>query len=349
MNWQSLWKTGWFKILLVLLILIVGGLVGWFTHTQKAPVSVVSVRETDSGDRLINPILYVEVPESLAFPTYSPLKNALSNYVSSAESAKKVTAIAIYFKDMNSSMWTGINPTQKFDPASMLKVTVLIALLRTAEVYPAILSGTVSIPANAVIPNGAQQAYFPSTKPIMPGNTYTVQDLMSRLIVQSDDGAAIALTSLLGNNTVSTVFTDLQIPLPGSGTGVSPQQYSHLFRVLYNSTYLTSEDSEKSLELLSNTTYTAGLVAGVPSSVTVAHKFGESLSPPISAGATWPPTTSSSSDVPGLSDCGIIYYPNHPYFLCVMTQGTDFTTLASVIKDISNVTYAQVDMLYAKK
>ena len=46
-----------------------------------------------------------------------------------------------------------------------------------------------------------------------------------------------------------------------------------------------------------------------------------------------------------LHDCGIIYYPNHPYFLCVMTKGADFPVLAGVIREVSQTAWEEVARL----
>ncbi len=38
-------------------------------------------------------------------------------------------------------------------------------------------------------------------------------------------------------------------------------------------------------------------------------------------------------------DCGIVYYPDSPYLLCVMTRGKDTGQLESIIGKISQITY----------
>ena len=43
-----------------------------------------------------------------------------------------------------------------------------------------------------------------------------------------------------------------------------------------------------------------------------------------------------------LHDCGIIYYPNNTYLLCIMTRGKDFKQLESVIAGISKTVYEVV-------
>ena len=43
-----------------------------------------------------------------------------------------------------------------------------------------------------------------------------------------------------------------------------------------------------------------------------------------------------------LHDCGIVYLPGRPYFLCVITEGRDADTLAEVIREISRDVFLAV-------
>ena len=95
--------------------------------------------------------------------------------------------------------------------------------------------------------------------------------------------------------------------------------------------------SEKALRLLSQPFFKKGLIAGLPANIPIAKKFGERS---FSA-APADPTSQKE-----LHDCGIIYYPSHPYLLCVMTKGNNFDRLADTIKDISQTVYASVDNEY---
>jgi beta-lactamase class A len=129
------------------------------------------------------------------------------------------------------------------------------------------------------------------------------------------------------------VFTDIGIKLPAGADADSDfmtvKEYAYLFRLLYNSTYLNREYSEEAIHLLTKTDFNAGLRAGVPDGVELAHKFGERS---ILAG-------DKSVTERELHDCGIVYYPKHPYLICVMTKGTDFDALSATIKSISSVVY----------
>ena len=136
--------------------------------------------------------------------------------------------IGFYYQDLNTHNWVGINQTENYDPASMLKVVTLIALVRDIETQPEVAFVKISIPASLTIPSTGVQDYYPPSTPIQSGNTYTIPYLMQQLIKQSDNGADAVLIDYLGNASLATViFSDLGIPQPGTSSGVTPQQYSH--------------------------------------------------------------------------------------------------------------------------
>ncbi len=113
---------------------------------------------------------------------------------------------------------------------------------------------------------------------------------------------------------------------------MSTGNYAVVLRTLFSATYLNRLNSEKTLELLSKTYYKDGIVEGVPSNIPVAHKFG----------------LREAQSVTELHDCGIIYYPDHPYLLCVMTAGSNFNLLQKIIQDISRITYEELDGFFSK-
>jgi len=105
-------------------------------------------------------------------------------------------------------------------------------------------------------------------------------------------------------------------------------------RVLYNASYLTNEYSEKMMELLTQSEFKDGLAAGVPDNLKIAHKFGIST------------VFTSSEEISSreLHDCGIIYHPDHPYILCVMTKGhSKLSDSEGIIKKISQNVYEAVE------
>ena len=49
-----------------------------------------------------------------------------------------------------------------------------------------------------------------------------------------------------------------------------------------------------------------------------------------------------------LHDCGIVYYPQHPDLLCVMTKGPDFERLDDIIRGVSQISFAEIDAQHHK-
>ena len=156
------------------------------------------------------------------------------------------------------------------------------------------------------------------------------------MVKYSDNNAAELLYENINQSALSNVYGELGIPVNNDPNisnldFVTPQEISLIFRVLYNATYLSRDYSEKALELMSQSSFTQGIVAGVPTSTVVSHKLG--LVGIQSNGVTVEHE---------LHDCGIVY-GNNPYLLCIMTRGTaNLTTLEQIIAQLSAITYQNV-------
>ena len=215
----------------------------------------------------------------------------------------------------------------------------MMAYYAMAENTSSILNEENAYPASD--PNLNTQQEIPPADAITPGQEYTNEQLIEYMIKYSDNDAADVLTALTTPaelQGVQDVYADLQVPVDNTVTASSSDfmtapQYAILFKTLYNATYLSRDYSEQALALLTQTTFTQGIVAGVPSSTVVAHKYG--LASYVSGGVPYQWE---------LHDCGIVYAPNNPYLLCVMTKGT--TSIAAqekTIADISSAVYDQVE------
>ena len=137
------------------------------------------------------------------------------------------------------------------------------------------------------------------------------------------------------------VYNDLGIPISELGQAddfMTVSQYTYFFRVLYNATYLNRALSEKAMDFLSKSDFSYGIETGASATVVVAHKFGERTIV----------DSHGALIARELHDCGIVYYPQHPYLLCIMTRGSDFDRLAAVIQDISRLAYQDRDHQYRK-
>ncbi|MCW5906745.1 MAG: serine hydrolase [Chitinophagales bacterium] len=325
------------KIYLVVIVAIVFAVAGFFTgkFIQGTSSENENNQETEDhltelrggGYRYINPLLECDNYRSSKGTKVTILQQKVQEYINEKLNERSASIISIYFRDLNNGPWIGINENENYSPASLLKVPVLIAVLKKAESDQGLLSRKILYerPVDEFTQN------IDDKQMIQTGNSYTVEDLLRRMIEHSDNEAKNLMFMQIGDEFFNKVVTDLGLFIPGYVTEnfMSVRSYSSFFRILYNATYLNRELSEKALEILSTTNYKDGIVSGLPKGVVVSHKFGE--------------RGYADSNVKQLHDCGIVYPPSGaPYLLCVMTRGTDFKTQAKIIGDISSIVYKEL-------
>ncbi len=275
------------------------------------------LRENSTKYKYVNPLLVtgdIDISKS-----FNDLQIQLFDQINEDVKKGLIASASVYFRDLNSGSWTGVNENEKYAPASMYKVVLMIALLKEAyENNPRLLDQKMTIKNT-------------STK---REEIFTVGQIIRIMITQSDNNAKNVLESLVKPSLEKKVFSDFGLLPPdfnNGGNSLSSKEYSIFFRILYNSNYLGSDLSEAALMTLAEKEFSDGLIAGVASSTQVAHKFGYKI------------FTNGVQSSQELHDCGIVYHPKHPYFICVMTRGSNVESLKAVIRDISGITYKYVD------
>ncbi len=275
--------------------------------------------------KFINPLLECDIIENTSNKKINSIKSLVKTFIEEGKSS--LDFISVYFRDLNNGPWFGINEKEEFVPGSLLKVPLMMSVFKVAKSNPVISKKEIFYEN---INQELLPQYFKPEKEIKPGKIYVVEDLIEAMIKYSDNNAAFLLTQILTQKQFEESYTDLGIEMPSDYKSAMPvKTYASFFRILFNATYLNKEFSEKVLSILSQTTFKEGLRAGVPAGVTVADKFGE--------------REIGENNQKQLHDCGIIYYPEKPYILCIMTRGNNFEKLAAVIKNISSLVYQEID------
>lgn len=314
------------KILIFILSLIFfsfGFLFG--KKSQNNSPLYTEIRKTENY-KFINPLLECESASFSQNVALDNLRNEILSGVASLKSKHLLTQISIYFRDLNNGPWLGIDEKEDFSPASLIKVPLLITYYKEAETNPDILKQSLTYTPIKI----DKQDILPSVT-LTPNQAYTVEELIRNMIVYSNNEAYELLLENIDNQLLINTYKDLGVNLSEAfnnpnGNIISVRDYAAFFRILYNGSYLSNEMSEKALKLLSEVQYQDGLIKGVNNSkILISHKFGE--------------RTYTDSGEKQLHDCGIVYLPQKPYLICVMTRGNDFSKLSAAITQISKIIY----------
>lgn len=282
-----------------------------------------------------NPLLNYEQTSSIVENKNINLEQYLKDYLDIKKWKNKTTHISVYFRNLNNWNRFGINEKEEFSPASLMKLPLFMSYYKLSEEYPNILKEKL-----LYIPDSFEEEITQNIKPektLESNKEYKIKDLLDYMILYSDNKSSILLENSIDIDIYKKSFTDVGIDFPEFKDGqfennINIVEYSSFFRVLYNSSYLNRLNSEYVLNLLSKTTFTKWLKKWVPKETLVSHKFGERM----------------INGEKQLHDCWIIYYPNHPYILCVMTRGRDWQVLENIISDISQKVYKELTNNYSQ-
>lgn len=295
------------------------------------PFTQISVlRKGEDG--LVNPILDYEVGQNYFTGELKGIKSAVEKVIDEEKKEGHTSKVGVYFRDLQDGPWFGINEDDKFAPASLLKVPLLIAYYKLASDDPTVLDKKIIYDDSYPFSDQNKGEYFQPEKQIVKGKTYTVEELIEYMIIYSDNNAKNLLELNLPVEKEAKIYTDLNVPdiLTEKDTGVdvlSVRQNAAFYRVLYNASYLSIDMSKKALNLLTQSRRPKGMLVGLPNDLVIANKFGER----------------SLDDSKQLHDCGIVYYPKNPYMFCIMTMGDSFPEQAEVISDIAKAIFLQIN------
>ena len=315
-----------------LILIVIPFLFGYIISPPKNISESKEIR-LKGNYQYINPLLECDSTGFNSLTNLNQLRSQIINNIAAETKAANISYASVYYRDLNNGPWFGINERDEFSPASLIKVPLVIAYYKLAESNPSILQQKITNTETDTAK--VTQNIIPEIT-LTPNQSYTVDELINIMITYSDNLAYDLLLKNIDNSYVFQVYNDMGIDIktkqnsntPGENI-LSVKDYASFFRVLYNSSYLGNDMSEKTLKLLTQSTFKKGLVAGVSPDVEVSHKFGEREF--IDTGEKQ------------LHDCGIIHLPQKQYLLCVMTRGNDFNKLSAFIKQTSASVFSEIN------
>lgn len=326
---MKLLRTKWVLLLAGIIVgIVIGIALKPAKKSQPSQQAVILKKKTTHP--LLNPVLdcgfvFEEISpnlEGIIFQKVQELKKRESS----------IKEISVYFRHLQDGQWITIHGKEKFIPASLTKVPLMIAVYKMLETYPE--ADIIKLTYDESFFNIYEQT-IKGSQGLKNGELYSVRELIKHMIIYSDNGASTMLMGLVDEidpELFNKVFSELGISIPGSNPlereyQISIIDYSGFFRILYNASYLSTKSSQEALQWLTQAEFTDGVAKAVPAEITVAHKFGER----------------NSENLLQLHDCGIIYYPKNHYLLGVMIKGNDFEKMKTCIQEISGLVYEKID------
>lgn len=311
--------------------LLLGSLLGYAfanaRYTSRLETQISLLRPANSNYQFINPLVGVDLTPQQSFPEMDRIKEQVGTYIKSEVAAGRAARASVYFRNVFNAHWMALNENETFDPGSLLKVPIMIAYFKEAETDPSVLDRKIFYAPSATerrLPNELVST-------LVPNREYAAQDLIKAMIIESDNAAKDLLLDNLDSKYITEVYGDLGIPLVGpTSDRISAKIYASFFRRLYNATFLNREYSEKALKLLGESTFTNGIIKGLKTKIQVAHKYGERG------------VYDKNGALIGaeLHDCGILYFPEKPELLCIMTEGKNLSHLETIIQTITKTVSA---------
>lgn len=272
------------------------------------------------GYKFIKPTLSIE--SECESDDYAALKAQMADQIIKFKNEGVLQTASVFFSDLPTTQWFAINENESYEPASLMKISVLITYLRQSETNPNRLSEKVTYKAK--IHNSRMVAY--NDQSLQPGNTYTIKELLEYMIVYSDNEATALLNERIGVDNYMQTFKDFNLPLPkvdAPSYPITAHSYSCFLLNIYNAGYLNHQNSEFAAQLLSKSKFNEGFKKGIPADVSIIHKFGEFPAQPTCQ----------------LHETAIIYCGQHPFLITVMTKGNRIDQLPKVLESMAAISY----------
>ncbi len=315
--------------------IFMGGLVLYLFESTQGSDSF-KIHPQNLGYHYINPLLAVDTYSNKQFFKDKTLEVKLQGLIDQEKRSGTISEASLYFRDLEPGDWVSLNESNQFSPGRLLKIPIMITYYKLAESNPEILNETIHY--TATTSDVALDPMITAPDDLVSGETYTVDSLIERMIIFSNATAARLLFEHIDKDPLTEVFSDLGISFAEqvqTDDMITLKQYSLFFRVLYNATYLNRAYSEKALGLLVQADDTIGLGAGVPKSVPVANRFGSRIKNGIGSIKNYE-----------AYDCGVFYYPGHPYLLCSVLQARNLQNILTFFKQMGSAVYTEIDYKY---
>ncbi len=207
---------------------------------------------------------------------------------------------SFYFEYLPTGTSIGVNEKEEFYAASLFKLPVIMAYYRQLERLKQREDPLLTISKEDI------DKEFGDLWKKGVGYKIKMSDAIKLAIVDSDNTAIRLVVPQITESDFEHVYQALDIDLrtDDGGARLTTKGYTSILKALYFSSVLEKDDSNQILDLLTKTKFVDKLPSGVSDEVPVAHKIG---------------VYNKNGENEAYMDCGVIYVPNRPYALCMLS------------------------------
>ena len=217
-------------------------------------------------------------------------------------------SIAVSFYDLKKKSGFSIDGEKKMLSASTIKLVIMAELMRRVHIGETSLENKITITAQ--MKTGGDGIL----KELDPGHSFTLKELLTLMIIISDNEATNILIDFLGMESINQMAQTMHLKRAhlgrkmmdskdkeaGYDNTICAEDIKDILKSIYEGTCIDKESSKMMLDILKQQQQSGRLQLYLPESVVLAHKCG---------------------DLDCLeNDGGIFLLPEHPYILVVLTN-----------------------------
>lgn len=235
--------------------------------------------------------------------------------------------VGVVVKDLDKDKWIlKLNENKSFQSASIIKVPIMVEALRQVEL------GRYTLDQKIIIDDNDKVPFSMITELSVP--EYSILDIITLMIIISDNTATNILIDLVGYDSINSLFQnlnlkdtklsrkmmDFQAIKEGRTNTTTPIEMANILEKIYKSEILNKEYSKLALDIMKRQLHKDTIGRYLPEDIVVANKTGS---------------------LEGLNhDIGIVYSNKFTYMIGVFTEkGKDNITNKKLIGNISKLVY----------
>lgn len=230
------------------------------------------------------------------------------------EETRKFSGVyGLYVMKLDSGFSYAVSEREIFQAASLIKLPAIAALYIEAE------KGNVDLETKYRLKEGDKRFGAGSLSAKPEGTVLTYRDLARLMGKQSDNTAFNIIRQVLGDERIDEVAREIgMLDTSLEENETTTRDVGIFFEKLWQGDIVSDKSRDEILGFLTNTTYEEWLVAGIPSNVRVAHKFGR--------------------ETHVVNDAGIVF-TDKPFILVIMSKGVVEREADEVFPELARIVY----------